>query len=121
VAYIPTNPADGIEWVKPSPQWGTPLYTAPPQTQAAVSAALRTAAEVLEVGEYDVVKETYCGNVYEDATATINELQKAILALPQDDSALRELCLRVAEEVNYSEGECTTAELQDIVGRVLNT
>jgi hypothetical protein len=46
---------------------------------------------------------------------------EAILALPHDDSALREVCMRVAREAGKSEeGELTSIEYaQDIVDRIL--
>lgn len=76
------------------------LYTQPPTTRAAVSAALRKAAEV-------------CGNL------PMCEVAKAafdgVRSLPHDDSALRDICLRVAREVDY----CSGQNLDELVDRVL--
>lgn len=77
--------------------------TQPPSTQAAVSAVLIKAAEECTLFGY-------------------NDMAMQILALPHDDSHLRELMMRVAEEVN-DESPCDEAYrlkyLQDIVDRVL--
>ena len=41
-------------------------------------------AEFLEVGNYDVVTENYCWNVYDNANETISEIRTAILTLKGD-------------------------------------
>jgi hypothetical protein len=117
VAYIPTNPADGIEWVKPIPQWGTPLYTQPPTVQAAVSAALRKAAEVcldLEKGKWEHVHDTLMKGGSLQPKSFI-DAEKSIRALPHDDSALRELMIR-AVVTGQSE---TWMKPEQVVDRVL--
>jgi hypothetical protein len=87
-----------------------PLYTQSTTVQAAVSAALRKAAEVCDVEQRSMMDDYSQG--FQDAK---NQSYDAILALPNDDSALRELCLRVLDEWELS----PTAAHSDIVDCVL--
>lgn len=97
-----------------------PLYTQPPSTQAAVSAALRKAAEVIRpnfIGEYNGKDDRY------DLARA--DMAKRILAMPHDDSALRELMMLVAKEVYEQSGyiyavrDEADEKLQAIVDSVL--
>jgi hypothetical protein len=80
-----------------------PLYTQPPSTQAAVSAALRKAADVA-FSELAVVDWG-------------THVRKAILAIPHDDSHLRELMIDAVIEAKIQFGTSMTNKA--IVARVL--
>lgn len=97
-----------------------PLYTQPPQTQAAVSAALRKAAEVcreFEKSKWEHVHDTIMkgGSL---KPKTFAEVEQAILALPHDDSALRSIVKNVAMEVFTSRPD-NFDEVDAIVERVM--
>lgn len=91
-----TDPSD---WAT---EHATPLYTQTPQTQAAVAAALIKAAEIA-FSELAVVDWG-------------THVRKAILALPRDDSHLREFGMRVADECLLA---VSKGEKEYIVDRVL--
>jgi len=80
-------------------------------TQAAVAAALRKAADMCN---YQLKEHRYMPTV-------AHSVEDAILALPHDDSALREICMRVAREVNeWARGvEHRSGSTEAIVDRVL--
>lgn len=89
-----------------------PLFTTPqptPTVQAAVAAALRKAADTCQ----SVIHAKFEGG-------TAHEALEAILALPHDDSALREICIRVADEAAKAEAKgLLQINYKNIVDRVL--
>ena len=90
------------------------IFTIPqptPNVKAAVAAVLRKAAEACQI----VMQAKFEGGTAYDAL-------EAILEIPHDDSALREICLSVAIEVF---NECvidgkSSSELNNIVYKALN-
>lgn len=100
---------DSIKWGSVVKEAFFAAATAPPTTQAAVAAALRKAAEVCSEQEK---KSTACSAstkshkdmmMYSNTATGAAYCKAGILALPRDDSALREICTRVANKTAREE------------------
>lgn len=86
-------------------------YTTPqptPTVQSAVAAAYRKAAEVCQI----VMQAKFEGGTAYDAL-------EAILAIPHDDSALRETCNAIIEETLDTTGWAAQVKNNEIIDRVL--
>ena len=96
---FPPDPVTGIQNL-------SPLYAHPPTTQAAVAAAIRKCAEV-------------CDEVWRNREGNALAAKSRILAIPHDDTALREFGLKVVEATLDHIGHPVQVDGNSIVDRVM--